>query len=222
MNYRTPFVKIETQSTHIQNEILVCEMQLCYNKEIMKNEIEVKFLAIDKDSIRAKLIDINFELNAPEHLMCRKTFDLPSLDGKKKWGRVRQEHNGITMSVKETRGSGIKDTYEIELIVNDFELACSFLETCGIKVKAFQESKRELWSRDGVAVTIDTWPGLNPFIEIEGCSESIVKNVSLELGFDFQNAVFGSIDRVYEVELGISSDDIIQLPEITFADPPKK
>lgn len=189
----------------------------------MKNEIEATFLSVNKDSIQAKLKAVGFELETPEYLMRRKTFDFSYIaPGQNKWGRVRQESNKITMTVKEIRGKGINDIYEVELIVNDFDSACAFFEACGIPAKAFQENIREVWVRNGIAVTIDTWPGLNPFVEIEGENEKIVKDVSKELGFDFEKAVFGSIDLVYEKELGIPAETIIRLPEITFANPPKK
>ena len=189
----------------------------------MKNEIEATFLSVDKNSMRAKLKEAGLELKIPEYLMRRKTFDFPHITpGRSKWGRVRQESDRVTMAVKEIRGPGINDTYEVELIVNDFDTAVSFFEACDISAKAFQENMREVWVRDGVEVTIDTWPGLNPFIEIEGANEKIVREISNELGFDFEKAVFGSIDLVYEKELGIPAETIIRLPEITFSNPPKK
>ena len=188
----------------------------------MKNEIEATFLSIEKDFMRNNLKNARFELETPEYLMRRKTFDFPPVSGRKKWGRVRQESDKVTMTVKEIRGTGINDTYEVELIVNDFDTACSFFEACDIHVKAFQENMREVWVRDGVEVTIDTWPGLNPFVEVEGANEKIVQEISSELGFDFKKAVFGSIDLVYEKELEIPAETIIRSPEITFANPPKK
>ncbi|MEK7630943.1 MAG: hypothetical protein AAB417_02860 [Patescibacteria group bacterium] len=189
----------------------------------MQNEIEAKFLSINKDLVRAKLKEIGFELKIPEYVMRRKTFDFSHVaPGKNKWGRVRQESNKITMTVKEVRGSGIDDTFEVELIVNDFETASAFFEACNIPAKASQENKREVWMRERSEVTIDTWPGLNPFVEIEAGTEGIVRGVSKELGFDFEKAIFGSIDLVYEKELGIPATTIIKLPEITFANPPKK
>ncbi len=188
----------------------------------MKNEIEATFLSVDKDSMRAKLKDAGFELKMTEYMMRRKTFDFPIVPNRKKWGRVRQESDKVTMTVKEIRGSGINDTYEVELTVNDFDTATAFFEACNISAKAFQENLREVWMRNGVEVTIDTWPGLNPFVEIEGVNEKIVREISNELGFDFEKAVFGSIDLVYEKQLGIPAETIIRLPEITFSNPPKK
>lgn len=189
----------------------------------MKNEIEAKFLSVDKDSMREKLKHAGFELKTPEYLMRRKTFDFSRIaPGRNKWGRVRQESDKVTITVKEIRGTNINDTYEVELVVNDFDKACSFFEACDIYEKSFQENKREVWVRGETEVTIDTWPGLKPFVEIEGKSKDVVRKVSEELGFDFDQAVFGSIDLVYEKELGIPAETIIRLPEITFANPPKK
>lgn len=189
----------------------------------MKNEIEATFLSIDKNLTRDKLKKKGFELKIPEYLMRRKTFVFSRVaSGCKKWGRVRQESDRITMAIKEIRGLGINDTYEVELVVNDFETATDFFEACDIPAKAFQENTREVWMRDGIEVTIDTWPGLNPFVEIEGTNEKIVREISNELDFNFEKAVFGSIDLVYEKELGIPAETIIRLTEITFANPPKK
>lgn len=189
----------------------------------MKNEIEATFLSIDKNLTRDKLKKVGFKLEVPEYLMRRKTFDFSRVSpGRNKWGRVRQESDRVTMTIKEVRGSGINDTYEVELIVNDFDTATDFFEACNISVKSFQENMREVWKRDGTEITIDTWPGLNPFLEVEGVNENVVKDISNELGFDFEKAVFGSIDVVYEKELGISAKTIIRLPMITFENPPKK
>src|SRR3989338_11599511 len=145
----------------------------------MKNEIEAVFLSIDKDSMRAKLKGAAFQLRTLEYLMRRKTFDFSRVaPGRNKWGRVRQESDKVTMTVKEIRGFGINDTYEIELVVNNFETATAFFEACDIPAKAFQENMREVWVRDGVEATIDTWPGLNPFVEIEGTNEKVVREIS--------------------------------------------
>lgn len=188
----------------------------------MKKEIEATFLSINKEQIRALLKEKGFILKTKEYMMKRKTFDIPMKQGLKRWARVRQEYDKVTMTIKEVRGVSINDTYEVELVVNDFDVATSFLEACNLYAKAFQENLREVWVRNGAEATIDTWPGLNTFIEIEGENEEIVREISGELGFDFKEAVFGSIDLVYEKELGISADTIIHLPEITFANPPKK
>jgi adenylate cyclase class 2 len=187
----------------------------------MAKEIEAKFLQVDKDDLRARLHALGFQLINPEYLMRRKTFDCGLIfPGKNKWGRVRQEAERVTMTLKEITGDGINDTHEIEVTVDDFEKACEFLECAGMPAKAFQENRRELWRRAGVEVALDTWPGLKTFIEIEAPTENEVRAVSEELGYDFSQALFGSIDLVYEKEIGIPAHQFTRLPEITFASPP--
>lgn len=188
----------------------------------MNKEIEATFLRVEKEHVRESLQKGGFTLKHPEYLMRRKTFDFSRVSpGVNKWGRVRQEADKVTMTIKEVKGSGIGDTYELEMIVDDFDKASHMFEQCNVPAKAFQENYREVWERDGVQVTIDTWPGLTPFVEIESDSEQKVKDISKELGFSFETAVFGSIDIVYEKELGIPAAEIVRLPEITFTNPPK-
>lgn len=188
----------------------------------MNQEIEATYLNIDKDSVRGKLKAVNFVLKHPEYLMRRKTFDFSRVSpGQNKWGRVRQEADRVTMTIKEIKGSGINDIYELEMIVDDFEKASQMFELCNAPTKAFQENFREVWVRDTAQVTIDTWPGLRPFVEVEAGEEQSVKDISTELGFSFDSAVFGSIDLVYEKELGIPATEIVKLPNITFDNPPK-
>lgn len=189
----------------------------------MKREVEATYLDINKDSLRALLASRGFSCKHPEYLMRRKTFDFSNAaPGRNKWGRVRQEADKATMTIKEVRGTGINDTYELEMEVDSFDSACEMFEQCNIHAKAFQENYRETWETNAAQVTIDTWPGLNPFAEVEAADEANVKDVSAQLGFNFSSAVFGSIDLIYEKVLGIPSATIIALPEITFANPPKR
>ena len=88
----------------------------------MKQEIEATYLSVEKDAVRDSLRSHNFILVTPEYTMRRKTFDFSEIaPGLNKWGRVRQESDKVTLTIKEVRGGGINDTYECELIVDDFD-----------------------------------------------------------------------------------------------------
>ena len=189
----------------------------------MKKEIEAAFLSVDKNAVRERFEKVGFTLLAPEYMMKRKVFDIPTSEsGHNKWGRVRQESGKVTMTIKDVYGTGINDVSEVELVINDFETGVLFFEELGIRAKAFQETLREVWERGDVETTIDTWPGLAPFVEIEGPDEDTVRSAAEELGFDFTQAVFGPVGVIYEKELGIPEAVVNKLPEITFAHPPKK
>ncbi|MBT4722743.1 CYTH domain-containing protein [Candidatus Falkowbacteria bacterium] len=187
----------------------------------MMTEFEATFIDIDVDEVRKKLKSIGAKLIYPERLMTRVVF-FPPKDIKGGWMRVRDEGDKITMSLKVVNGEKIEDQKEICFNIDDFDQGCQFLETIGAKRKSFQETKREMWHYDDVEIAIDTWPGLDPYVEVESDSEDKVKKVSDLLGFDFSKAIFGAADVIYELKLGILPDVINnRTPRITFDNPPQ-
>lgn len=184
----------------------------------MDIEFEATFINIEKNDIRNRLKNVGAKLVREEYLQKRAVFALPfGHEVKGGWLRVCDEGNKITMSLKIVDGNKIEDQKETQLIVGDFEQAISLLETIGCSKKAFQESKRELWTLDDTEVTIDEWPFLEPFVEIEGKSEEAVKSVSNKLGFDYDTALFCAVDTIYNKKYGVSEDVINNhTPEILF------
>ncbi|MDR1476644.1 MAG: CYTH domain-containing protein [Rickettsiales bacterium] len=187
----------------------------------MKTEIEIKFYPVDKDDARTRFARAGFRLASPEFMMTRSTFDLSHI-GKWTWGRVRREHDRITMSIKRVSDNdSITGTSESQVVIDSFEGGGAFMEAAGFQPKSFQETLREIWTRGSVEATIDTWPGLEPFVEIEGESEELVKGAAADLGFDMSDALFGATDTIYKKFFGIPFEVVNAWPEITFANPPK-
>lgn len=186
----------------------------------MKTEFEATFLKINKEDIRAKLKKVGAKLIHPEILLKRDVFDPPNLiEGG--WLRVRQEANKVTLSLKKVDGDKITNQKELELQIDDYQNGVEFLKSIGAKHKSYQETKREHWRLNDIDITIDTWPGLFPILEIEGKNEEAVKYVSILLGFDYVQAYFGAVDILYQEELGISKEIINNLPIITFENSPR-
>lgn len=184
-------------------------------------EYEATFTNVDKNDIRNRLIKIGAKLVKPDFLQKRIVFELPSgheIPGA--WLRVRDEQDQITMSLKIVDGHEIHNQKEVCLKINDFNAGVIFLEQLGAKQKAFQESRRELWMFNDVEITIDEWPYLEPYVEVEGKSEEAVKQVSKILDFDYTQAVFGSVDTLYHNKYGTPLDYINHhLKSITFLGP---
>jgi len=186
----------------------------------MKTEYEAKFLKINKGDIRKKLKKIGAKLIKSEFLQKRIAFHLPKKSIKNGWLRVRDEGDRITISLKYINGKKIDDQKEILLVVDNFANAVSMLESMGCVRKAYQETKRECWKFDKVDITLDEWPFLEPFIEIEGRSKREVVDVSNKLGFNFAKAVFGAADTLYHQKYSTSKDIINNhTPQITFTVP---
>lgn len=183
----------------------------------MKIEYEATFLDIDKGTMRQKLAGIGARLAKPEFMQKRVVFNLPAgheINGG--WLRVRDEQDKITMTLKVVDGDAIENQKEIELKVDDFETAVSILETIGCKRKSYQETKRELWIFEDVEVTIDTWPFLDPFVEIEGKDEKSVKDMARSLELDWDKALFCSVDVIYKIKYGVPFEVVNAAPKIVF------
>ena len=186
----------------------------------MKNEIEAQFLDIDKDEIRAKLQQLDAQLIKPEVFMRRTVF----YTGEHSFARVRDEGDKIVMTYKNVSDDhSILGTKEVNIEVNDYDDAILFLRGCGLKIKARQETKREIWKLGKVEICIDTWPWLPTFMEIEGPSEKSVWDTAKKLGFTKTEAKYGSDDTTYQCYYGIDTDIVnLHTPEILFDMKPPK
>ncbi|MFH1968486.1 MAG: CYTH domain-containing protein [bacterium] len=184
----------------------------------MAIEYEATFLDINKDEMRETLEKAGAKLVKPEFMQKRVVFNLPAGHNKEHvWLRVRDEQDKITMSYKETGTKKIEDQKEISLVINDFESGAEFLKLIGCERKAYQETKREIWELDDVEICIDTWPFLEPFVEVEGKSEKEVKAVSEKLGFDYSKALFCATTQIYSKKYNIPFEVINNgIPKITF------
>lgn len=182
-------------------------------------EFEAKFTGFTLDSARDLLSKSGYSLSFPEKAMTRKVFHIEGNENK--WGRVRDEGGKITLTIKEiVEKNNISGVDEAEVEIHDFNEGAKVLEMCGFFESSFQETKREVWHKDGIEVMIDTWPGLSPFIEVEGKSAESVEKACLELGLNMDEALYGGVDVVYTKELNQPADFINHAKVITFDNPP--
>lgn len=170
-------------------------------------EYEATFADVDHDKIREKLEKLGAVRVKDETFFKRVTLSLPSSE-KNSWIRVRDEDNKITMSLKAIRGEGIECQKEIYLEVDNFDSAVLMLEKIGCVKKSYQENKREIWELDSVEIMLDEWPYLEPFVEIEGKNEEDVKRICGMLDFDYCDAIFDSITKLYAMKYGVLEDVI--------------
>jgi adenylate cyclase class 2 len=188
----------------------------------MQPEIEAKFLNVDHDVVRQKLAELGAKLEKPMRLMRRTIFDYP--DGRiervlKGRLRVRDEGDKITVTYKSPRPDRYND--ETETTVGSYETMVKLFEAIGLVPISAQESKRETWHCENVEVVLDEWPWVRTYIEIEGPSEQEIRNCAAALGFDWGDAVFGSVENVYRAEYpGMKAEETLsEIPEISFDAP---
>lgn len=179
-------------------------------------EIEATFLDIDKDACRNRLKEAGATLVQPEILMCRSVFDT----GRNSFLRVRDEGRRVTITYKRVEELSLTGVNEVNVEVDNYENAVALLEASGLRLKAHQATLREEWSLNGAEITIDTWPAIPTYTEIEGPSTKIVEETAMKLGFSMKNAFYGSVDHIYEHYYGINPEDVNYCSEIVMGKVP--
>lgn len=188
----------------------------------MQTEIEAKFFITSKSAMREQLFKAGLLCKKPERLLRRCNFQFKAdFTAGTKWARVRDEGDKVTMSVKEiTNINDVQGTQEAEVIVHDFDAACALLTACGLHATSLHENYRETWEAQGVVVTIDTWPELDPVLEIEAVDVARLDSVCASLGLDRNDAFYKPIDFIYGEKLGLAPEVVLKWPEISFTCPP--
>ena len=190
-------------------------------------EYEAKFYPVNKEEYRKKLLSIGVTLTIPERKMVRIIVDSRANASlaKNNYIRVRDECNLIRLSYKTTADAtgNLIDQKEVDVDVSDFEKTKAILEACGIKFNRRQETLREEWKYKGAQITIDTWPGLDTYSEIEADSEEKVKEIAEEFGFDWNKKIITAAAEIFEKVYGISIDEVLEkISGITFENNPFK
>lgn len=187
-------------------------------------ETEAKFINIKLDEVRERLGSAGAKLVMPSTPLRRVILETPEMQAKDAFVRIRDEGDKVTVVYKQHAKLELGGAIEISLPGDsiDFEGAVEFAEAIlGNHSKSYQETRRETWQLDTAAITIDEWPWLNPFVEIEADSEEEVKAAAERLGFDWQEAVFGGINIVYQLQYPHLDNkaSITKLPVVKFGEP---
>lgn len=139
----------------------------------MSKELEAKILDVDPASMRQRLLALGAVPVGSLTKQSRYVFDIDPADSSK-WIRLRTIGERTTLAVKHIHDDGIKGTEEYETPVNDADETLKMLEVMRFTPKAYQENYRESFDWRDAEISIDYWPQLEPYVEVEGSSEAQV------------------------------------------------
>lgn len=170
-------------------------------------EIELTFIDIQKDDLIKRLEAAGAEKVGDYHYR-RIVFDYSDfrLDKEAAWVRLRDEGDKVTFTFKQRLGkdlsvlTGDDGMYECETIVESFDATREILLKIGLIEKMYQENKRERYILDGVECDIDTWPLLDPYLEIEGKNWEEIHEVARKLGLDPEAGKKFSTNQIYRLK----------------------
>lgn len=178
----------------------------------MAKEREVTILNIKEEDFIKKLLD-NGAVFKDEILQRRYTYDFtPAL--KNKWIRLRTNGKKTTLTIKEIKDKkAIDGTEELEVLVGDFDIMNKILKELGYVYRNYQENYRKIYMIDEVEVSIDSWPMIPTYAEIEGKSNEAVISVLNKLGYSLDEATTLDVTSIYNEVYGI---DLLNIRELKF------
>jgi adenylate cyclase class 2 len=177
------------------------------NKDI---EYEGKILDVDiKDA--TKRIEGAGGVFAKKLEFRRYVFDvIPAKKGT--WLRLRTDGVDTTITIKEIKHDGVDGTFEYETTVGDFDAMLKVLHKSGFNENGYQENKRTLYKIGDVEVSIDEWPKIPPYIEVEGPDKATVEKTVKLLGYDVDKLTGENTEKIY-TKYGI---DLKQIEKLKF------
>jgi adenylate cyclase class 2 len=171
-------------------------------------EIEARFLEINKDDLITKLKKINAQ-DMGENLLEEVIFYDNKLEWieRRKYIRLRKSGDQIKLTYKHNLEQTIDSATEIEIEVNDFQKTKEILVNAGLSAYRNQQKKRHTFKYEDLTIDIDTWPRIPTYVEIEGPSESLIKDFATnKLGLDWSEVVFDDaktiIEKRYSIPVG--------------------
>jgi adenylate cyclase class 2 len=163
-------------------------------------EIESKFYVRNLTAIEIVLKKLGATCLAPRGFEYNLRFDnhQKSLQRQGKVLRLRR-FDDIRLTFKgpgERQNNALSRT-EIELVVEDFDLAQQFLEGLGYHVTAVYEKYRTMYVLGNFVVTLDELP-YGFFVEIEAESSEQISALALQLGLNPGAAIPASYQGLFE------------------------
>lgn len=174
----------------------------------MKSEYEIRFLDIDKDEFIKKIESFDAKFIG-DWLQRRYIYDFdPILDNK--WIRLRTNGEVSTLTIKEIVNDKIDGTKELEIVVSDFEETNKILNELGYQTRSKQNNKRIRYMLDDVEIDIDTWPGINTYVEFEGKDEDSIKKILKKLDMKYEEGTTQDVQSIY-LSHGFTLEDMNDL-----------
>ncbi|MBN2141896.1 class IV adenylate cyclase [Candidatus Woesearchaeota archaeon] len=153
-------------------------------------EVEVKFLDIDKKAVIAKLEALGAE-KVFEGEIIPSFFDYPGdpLRAKDQILRLRKKGDETELAFKQKKNyPEAKVAEETELNVDDFEIMKKILLKLGMVEVVRHPKHRISYRLDGAQYEIDEYDGIPAYIEIETSSIETLKKAVEKIGFHMKDS----------------------------------
>jgi adenylate cyclase class 2 len=173
----------------------------------MSNEVETKILGVDAESIAAKLAALGAEkiLDTKYSVDWFRTKN--SKEGDDDWYlRIRTTSDGkseLTWKGQSTVLGASRTHKEINIQLDDPEKIKDLLSEIGLEKYAHQDKNRISWALKDWRFDLDTYPGMPPYLEIEGKDEEHIQEAITLLGLQSNKKNAGGERLLIQNEYGL-------------------
>ena len=175
----------------------------------MEREIELKILEVDEEHFEEKILSLG-AVKQGSFFQRRYVYDFNPVNPNK-WIRLRTNGEKTTLTIKEIKDkNAIDGVCELEVEVGDFDKTNMMLNLLGYKPRNYQENYRKVYLFNNLEISIDSWPLIPTYVEIEGKSTSDVLGF-LELVKDEGKETTLDVDSIYREIYGIDMKQIKEL-----------
>ena len=170
-------------------------------------EIEVRFLEIDKDALISKLRELGAEDIGEDMLEEVIIYDkeLSWQKAVRKMLRIRTRGGKTHLTFKHHHENSATGTEEIEFEISDIGKAEALLERLGYVSVRRQQKLRHTFHLGDVVIDIDTWPKVPTYVELEGTSEESLKEAAQLLSLDWNLVELRNprdvLEKVYNIHI---------------------
>ena len=162
----------------------------------MEKERELTVLDINVENFVKRLEDLGAEKKG-EFLQRRYVFDVKPVNPKK-WIRLRTNGTKSTLTIKEIKDkTAIDGTNELEIVVDNFDKTKEILNELGYESRNYQENYRRIYELSNTEISIDSWPLIPTYAEIEGKTNEDVENVLGLVNTENYKVTTLDVDSIY-------------------------
>lgn len=177
----------------------------------MDKEIEIKILEINEEEFIDKILSLG-AVESGSFFQRRYVYDFNPVDPNK-WIRLRTNGDKTTLTIKEIKDkNAIDGVNELEVVVGDFDKTNMILNLLGYNARNYQENYRKIYLYKNLEISIDSWPLIPTYVEIEGKNaEDVLALLELVRGYGKDTTL--DVDSIYKEVYGI---DMKQIKELKF------
>lgn len=163
------------------------------------HEIELKFLDIDVNEIKAKLETLGAKLlyDAQTESYSFLAEGFHSSDSNMKFLRIRKVNDNVKITYKDpTKESDMTIREEIEIKVDNYEEAIKLIEKLGFEKGKIFKKHRVHYEYGNIHFELDTIENIPTYLEIETQNEEDMTDICIKLDLDISKGMKGTIVEI--------------------------